>query len=151
PAAVRRLAAGVVYGARWGTLLVSPASVLGATAAFVLARWVARDWIAARVRPNPRFAAIDEAVGEDGFGIVLLLRLSPLVPFNFLNFALGLSRVRLRDYVLASAIGMLPGTFLYVYLGSLITSAAELARGHRPSGGPWGQVLFWGCLVATIA
>ena len=150
PGAAVTLAAGFVYGPLWGTALVSPASVAGATCAFAIARFIARDFVAERVRRHPRFAAIDEAVGERGWEIVFLLRLSPIVPFNFLNYALGLTRVRTRDYVVASAIGMLPGTFLYVYLGSLITSAAELLRGHRPSTGPWGQVLFWAGLAATI-
>src|SRR5262245_58825858 len=150
PGSAVTLAAGFVWGPLWGTAVVSPASVAGAVCAFAIARWVARDFVAERVRRHPRFAAIDEAVGERGFEIVMLLRLSPIVPFNFLNYALGLTRVRTRDYVVASAIGMLPGTFLYVYLGSLITSAAELLHGRRPSAGPWGQVLFWGGLAATV-
>ena len=100
-------------------------SVAAATLAFVLGRTVARGWIARRIAGSPRFAAVDEAIGENGFRIVLLLRLSPLFPFNLLNYALGLTRLSLRDYVVASALGMLPGTILYVYLGSLVTSASE--------------------------
>ncbi|MCI0402939.1 MAG: TVP38/TMEM64 family protein [Acidobacteria bacterium] len=149
PGSILTLGAGFVYGPIFGTLFVSPASVLGATLAFLLGRSVARGWIAARVARNPKFAAIDEAVGRDGFKIVLLLRLSPVFPFSLLNYALGLTRVRLRDYVLASVIGMLPGTFLYVYLGSLITNAAQLVSGQRPQGGMAQQALFWGGLVAT--
>jgi uncharacterized membrane protein YdjX (TVP38/TMEM64 family) len=91
----------------------------------------------------------DAAVGAQGFRVVLLLRLSPLFPFNLLNYALGLTRVRLRDFVLASLPGMLPGTLLYVYLGSLVTSVSQLTSGQRPDSGPWGRVLFWGGLVAT--
>ncbi len=150
PGSVLTLGAGFVYGPLYGTMFVSPASVLGATLAFLLGRSVARNWIAARVARNPKFAAIDEAVGRDGFKIVLLLRLSPVFPFSLLNYALGLTRVRLRDYVLASFIGMLPGTFLYVYLGSLITNAAQLASGQRPEGGMAQQLFFWGGLAATV-
>ncbi|MHC5212028.1 MAG: TVP38/TMEM64 family protein [Planctomycetota bacterium] len=151
PGSLLTLGAGFAYGPLAGTLLVSPVSVVGATAAFLLGRSVARGWIARRVSGNPRFAAIDEAIGTSGFKIVLLLRLSPVFPFNLLNYSLGLTRVRLRDYLLASFIGMLPGTFLYVYLGSLVTSAAEILGGRTPDAGPWGRVLFFGGLVATLA
>jgi uncharacterized membrane protein YdjX (TVP38/TMEM64 family) len=97
-----------------------------------------------------RFGAVDAAVGREGFKIVMLLRLSPLFPFTLLNYALGLTRVRARDFVVASWIGMLPGTFLYVYLGSLLTSATELAAGGTPSSAPAGRLLYWGGLIATV-
>ncbi|MEO6953222.1 MAG: TVP38/TMEM64 family protein [Polyangia bacterium] len=150
PGAALTLGAGFAYGPLWGTLLVSPVSVVAATVSFVLARSVARGWVSGTLSRDPRFTALDAAIGERGFGIVLLLRLSPLLPFNLLNYALGITRVRLRDYVLASALGMLPGTVLYVYLGSLVTSASELVSGHRPAGGPWGRVIYWGGLAATL-
>jgi uncharacterized membrane protein YdjX (TVP38/TMEM64 family) len=150
PGSLLTLGAGFAYGPVAGTLLVSPVSVAAATAAFLLGRTFARDWIARRVQGSPRFRAIDEAVGTTGFRIVLLLRLSPVFPFNVLNYALGLTRVRARDYVLASFLGMRPGTFMYVYLGSLVTSAAELASGQAPDAGPWRQVLFYGGLLATV-
>jgi len=150
PGSVLTLGAGFIYGPLRGTLLVSPASVAGATLAFFLGRSLARDWIAARVAKNAKFATMDEAVGKNGFKLVLLLRLSPVFPFSVLNYALGLTRVSARDYILGSFLGMLPGTFLYVYLGSLITNAAQLLSGHRPSGGVWQQILFWGGLVATV-
>lgn len=150
PGSILTLGAGFAYGPVWGTVLVSPVSVVAATLAFVLGRTVARNWVSRRMEKNPRFAAINKAIGESGFKIVFLLRLSPIFPFNVLNYALGLTRVRLRDYVIASFFGMLPGTFLYVYLGSLVTSASELLSGKRPSAGPWGQVLYWGGLAATL-
>jgi len=150
PGSLLTLGAGFLYGPFRGTLLVSPASVVGATLAFLVGRFLARDWIAQRIAANPKFAAVDEAIGGRGFYIVLLLRLSPVFPFTLLNYALGLTRVKLRDYVLASFIGMLPGTFLYVYLGSLLTNAAELISGKRPQSGPWGQVLFVAGLIATV-
>jgi uncharacterized membrane protein YdjX (TVP38/TMEM64 family) len=150
PGSVLTLAAGFAYGPVQGTLLVMVASMLGATAAFVLGRTVLRGRIERRLAGQPRFAAVDRAVAAQGFKVVLLLRLSPLFPFNVLNYALGLTRVPLRTYALASLIGMFPGTLLYVYLGSLVTSAAQLASGQRPQGGPYGQLLFWGGLVATV-
>jgi uncharacterized membrane protein YdjX (TVP38/TMEM64 family) len=151
PGSLLTLGAGFLYGPILGTLLVSPASVAGATLAFLVGRFVARDWVARRIAASPKFAAIDEAIGKRGFYIVFLIRLSPIFPFTLLNYALGLTRVKLRDYVLASFLGMLPGTFLYVYFGSLITSVAQLLEGKRPAAGPWGEVLFFGGLAATVA
>ena len=150
PGSLLTAGAGFAYGPLVGTALVSPVSVIAALLAFLTGRFVAREWVARRVAGNPKFAAIDDAVGRSGFKIVLLLRLSPILPFNLLNYALGLTRVRVRDYVVGSLVGMLPGTFLYVYLGSLVTSASELASGKRPHAGPWEHVLYWGGLVATL-
>ena len=150
PGSLLTLGTGFAYGPLIGTALVSPVSVVAATCAFLLGRTVARDWVAGRVAGAPRFAAIDKAVGRQGFKIVLLLRLSPLFPFTLLNYALGLTRVRLRDYVIASWIGMLPGTFLYVYLGSLLTSATELAAGSPAPDATLTRVFYWGGLLATI-
>ncbi|MBI2944923.1 MAG: TVP38/TMEM64 family protein [Candidatus Wallbacteria bacterium] len=151
PGSALTLGAGFAYGPLLGTLLVSPASVLGATLAFLLGRSAAREWVVGKMTAHPRFGAVDRAVGDRGFLLVMLLRLSPLFPFNLLNYALGATRVRLRDYVVASFVGMLPGTFLYVYLGSLVTSAGELLGGQRPAAGPWGRGLYWVGLFATVA
>jgi uncharacterized membrane protein YdjX (TVP38/TMEM64 family) len=150
PGSVLTIGAGFAYGPLFAILLVSPVSVLAATVAFLAGRSIARPWVARRMAEDPRFASIDAAVGDSGFLIVLLLRLSPLVPFNLLNYALGLTRIRLRDYVLASWIGMLPGTLLYVYLGSLLTSTSQIVSGERPPAGGWGQALYWGGFVATV-
>lgn len=149
PGSVLTLGAGFAYGPLWGTLLVWPTATVAAALAFLVGRFVARGAISQRVEAHPKFSAVDEAVGEQGFKIVLLLRLSPLFPFNFLNYALGLSRIRFWPYVLASFIGMLPGTAMYVYLGSLITSASRLTQG-APKGGTAQQALYWGGLVATV-
>lgn len=150
PGSILTLGAGFAYGPIVGTALVSPASVMGATLACLLGRSLARRWIARRVAGNPKFQAIDLAIRESGFKIVLLLRLSPVFPFNLLNYGLGLTAVRLRDYVLASFLGMLPGTFLYVYLGSLATSASALLSGKRADAGWGGQAIYWGGLAATV-
>jgi uncharacterized membrane protein YdjX (TVP38/TMEM64 family) len=137
PGSLLGLGAGAIYGVARGAALVSLASTLGAAAAFLLGRYLARGWVASRIAGNPRFAAIDAAVGREGWKIVLLTRLSPVFPFNLLNYAYGLTRVSLRGYVLASWVGMFPGTLLYVYLGSLagrlagIGTAAEGATGVR--------------------
>jgi uncharacterized membrane protein YdjX (TVP38/TMEM64 family) len=149
PGSILTLGAGFAYGPLAGTLLVSPVSVTAATVAFLLGRTVARGWIAERVSRDPRFAAIDAAIEREGLKIVLLLRLSPILPFSFLNYALGLTRVRLHHYVLGSFVGMLPATFLYVYLGSLVTTAASLGAGEATTGTAQ-QVIYWGGLAAAV-
>lgn len=150
PGSVLTLGAGFAWGPLWGVAVVSPASVLAATVAFLLGRTLLRDWVQKRVAQNPKFSAIDRAVGENGFKIVFLLRLSPIFPFNLLNYGLGLTRVPVGQYVAASFLGMLPGTFLYVYIGSLVTSVSQLFDGSGKSAGGWGQALYWGGLVATL-
>lgn len=149
PGSILTLGAGFAYGVGLGTLIVTIGANLGALLAFVLGRTVARDWVAARVQSNPRFAAIDRAVGREGFKIVLLTRLSPIFPFNLLNYAFGLTQVSLRGYALGSLIGMLPGTIMYVYLGSLVTNLSALAAG-RPSGGTGQQLFYFAGLLATV-
>ena len=149
PASLLTLGAGFAYGPLAGTLLVSPVSVTAATIAFLLGRTVARGWIAARVMRDARFAAVDAAIEREGLKIVILLRLSPVIPFGLLNYALGLTRVRLRDYVLGSFVGMLPATFLYVYLGSLVTTAASLGS-SAATAGTGQQMIYWSGLAATV-
>ncbi len=149
PGAILTLGAGFAYGVGLGTAVVWIAANIGAALAFQLGRTLARRWIAARVAHYPRFAAVDRAVGGNGFKIVLLTRLSPVFPFNLLNYAFGLTTVSSRDYVLGSLIGMLPGTVMYVYLGSLITSLSELAAGRR-SGGVTQQLFYFAGLVVTV-
>lgn len=149
PGSILTLGAGFVYGVGWGSLTVSVASTIGATAAFLVGRYFARDWIAAKVAGNARFAAIDEAVGREGWKIVGLTRLSPVFPFNLLNYAYGLTKVTLRDYFLASWIGMFPGTVMYVYIGSLAGSLAALGAGERSrTTAEW--ILYGVGLLATV-
>lgn len=119
PGSALGLGAGALFGVMRGSLLVSLASTIGATCAFLLGRYLTRDWVAKKIEGNASFAAIDRAVAVEGWKIVLLTRLSPVFPFTLLNYAFGLTRVSLCDYVLASSVGMLPGTVMYVYLGSL--------------------------------
>jgi uncharacterized membrane protein YdjX (TVP38/TMEM64 family) len=119
PGSALTLGAGALFGVVWGSVYVSIGATLGATCAFLVGRHLARDWVAARMARRPAFLAIDRAVAEEGWKIVGLTRLSPIFPFVLLNYAFGLTRVSLRDYVLASWIGMLPGSVMYVYVGSL--------------------------------
>jgi len=140
--------AGLVYGTLLGVLIVSPASVLGATGSFLIARYFARDWVERKLQHYPRFRAIDRAVEKQGFKIILLIRLQPVLPFVLLNYALGLTRVRLRDYMLASWIGMLPATIVYVYLGSALHNVSELFSEGMAKHHAAGLTLFWGGLAA---
>ena len=128
PGSILTLAAGAIFGLGEGVVYVFIAAVLGSSAAFFVARYVARSAIERRLAGNERFASIDRAVGEQGRKIVLLLRLSPVFPFNLLNYGLGLTKVHFRDYFMAS-VGMLPGSLLYVYYGKLAGDVAALAGG----------------------
>ena len=126
PGSILTLGAGAIYGVVVGSILVSVSSTVGATAAFLVGRYLARGWVSRKIAGNAKFSAIDTAVGEEGWKIVGLTRLSPVFPFALLNYAYGLTNVRLRDYFLASWIGMLPGTVMYVYIGSLAKSLSAV-------------------------
>jgi uncharacterized membrane protein YdjX (TVP38/TMEM64 family) len=145
PGSALTLGAGAVFGVGLGSVLVSLGATLGATAAFLVGRYFARAWVAKKIEGNAAFAAIDRAVAAEGWKIVGLTRLSPAFPFSLLNYAFGLTRVSLRDYVVASWIGMMPGTVMYVYIGSLARVAGDRTR----TPGEW-ALLGLG-LVATIA
>lgn len=149
PGSVITLGTAALLGLPVGFLTVMIGSNLGAEAAFLVGRTLGRDWIARKVEGNAKFKAIDEAVAKQGLKIVLLLRLSPVFPFNLLNFSLGITRVSFRDYALGSWIGMIPGTFMYVYLGSLAKSIADISSGKVEAGA--GKFVLLGVgLLATI-
>lgn len=150
PGSLLTLAAGAIFGLARGTLYTLLGATLGAAAAFLVARYLARAAIERRIAGNPRFAAIDRAVGREGFKIVALLRLSPVFPFNLLNYSLGLTRVRFLDYLLAS-IAMLPGTLLYVYYGKAAGSLAAVAGGTQPERGTAHWITLGLGLAATVA
>jgi uncharacterized membrane protein YdjX (TVP38/TMEM64 family) len=150
PAVVLTLGAGAVFGVARAFLAVSVGATLGATAAFLIGRYLARGWVAARVAGSPRLGAIDEAVAREGWRIVLLTRLSPAFPFVLLNYAFGLTRVPLRQYVLASWIGMMPGIALYAYIGSVVGDVAAAVAGDRARS-PWEWAVYALGLAATLA
>ncbi len=127
PGTIPTLAGGAIYGVVRGMLYNTIGANLGAFFAFLLARYLGRDFVARFLKGRAAF--IDEKIGEHGLGTILYLRLIPLVPFNALNFGAGLSRVSLRDYVLGSFIGMLPGTLVYTYFAdALIRGTGEARR-----------------------
>jgi len=149
PGSLLTLGAGAIFGLAKGVVYVFVAASIGATLAFLVSRYVARSAIEQRLAGNEKFAAIDSAVGDQGLKIVMLLRLSPVFPFNLLNYGLGLTKVSLRDYVLAH-IGMLPGTLLYVYYGKLAGDVAALAGGAETERGAEYWIVLGLGLVATV-
>jgi uncharacterized membrane protein YdjX (TVP38/TMEM64 family) len=150
PGSLLTLAAGALFGVLEGTVIVLTGATLGAFLSFLIARHVARDWVTARVQRDPRVAAIDRAIAGDGRRITFLLRLSPLIPFNLLNYALGLTQVRSIDFLVAS-LGMVPGTLLYVYTGSVAGSVLNATRGDAPARGTAFWVVLGLGLAATVA
>ncbi|MFM2315424.1 MAG: hypothetical protein RLZZ04_4702 [Cyanobacteriota bacterium] len=152
PGSLLTLGAGVLFGIVQGSFCVFIGATLGATLAFLVGRYLARGWISQKIAGNQKFQAIDQAVGREGFKIVLLTRLSPIFPFNLLNYGLGVTGVSLKDYVLAS-VGMIPGTIMYVYIGSLAGSIATI--GGETSATSANPVAQWAIrimgFVATVA
>ncbi len=150
PGSVLTLAGGAIFGLGWGVVIVMLSAILGESGAFFMARYALRGLVTKRLANSPKFAVLDEALRVEGRKIVFLLRLSPLIPFNGLNYLLGISRVRFIDFLVASA-GMLPGTVLYVYYGKVAGDVATLAAGAAPARGPGYYVLLTAGLAATIA
>ena len=150
PASLLTLAAGAIFGVWAGTLWALLGATLGASAAFLVARYVARGRVEKRVAQVPRFAAIDRAIADDGRRIVFLLRLSPAVPFTLLNYLLGLTKVRFADFLVGS-VGMLPGTLLYVYSGKVAGDVTAATGGAGPARGTAFYSLIVLGLLATIA
>jgi uncharacterized membrane protein YdjX (TVP38/TMEM64 family) len=146
PGSVLTIGAGVVFGVAWGTVVVAFAATTAAGLAFLIARYLARERVEAMARKNAKFGAIDRAIQQQGWKVVALLRLSPVIPYNLSNYLYGLTAVRFGPYLLASAIGMLPGTLLYVYLGAIGNAAAG---GERR--GPLEWALLGAGLAATVA
>lgn len=130
PGAIATLGGGIIFGVVWGSVYVFIAATLGATSAFLVGRYLCRDWVCQRLEGNAKFKAIDQAIAKQGFKIVLLTRLSPIFPFNLLNYAFGITQVSLKDYCLGS-LGMIPGTIMYVYLGSLVGDIAMLGTANQ--------------------
>jgi uncharacterized membrane protein YdjX (TVP38/TMEM64 family) len=150
PGALLTLLAGAVFGLARGIPLVFVSAVLGSSAAFGIARTLMRERVTRWLERDSRAAAVNEAVAAEGLKVVLLLRLSPVVPYNLLNYALGASRLRYRDF-LAGSVGMLPGTVLYTYYGKVIGDVTALAAGTAPPRGAEYYTLLAVGLAATIA
>lgn len=150
PGWIFTVGAGVAFGLLWGTVAAICGATLGATLSFLIARYAARGAVSKRFSKNKKFKQIDAAIGKQGWKVVGLLRLSPLIPFNLSNYLYGLTSIEFLPYVLASFIGMLPGTLLYVYLGTIGKVGLEASEGSG-SGRSSLEYIFLGVgLVATI-
>ncbi|MEP6603938.1 MAG: TVP38/TMEM64 family protein [Spartobacteria bacterium] len=148
PGWIFTVGAGLIYGIVGGTLVALSGAIIGATLAFLISRYLLRKNIESLTKSKPRFRAIDDAIGKNGWKIVGLLRLSPLIPFNLSNYFYGITSINFGAYVLVSAIGMIPGTLLYAYLGAIgQTGVSGGASQHNK----WQYVLLGVGLVATIA
>jgi uncharacterized membrane protein YdjX (TVP38/TMEM64 family) len=150
PGSLLTLAAGAIFGLLHGTVYALTGATLGAAAAFLVSRHLARPGVERWLGGDGRFERIDRAVEREGRRVVLLLRLSPAFPFILLNYALGLTRVRFVDFLVGSA-GMLPGTLLYVYYGRVIGDIAALAAGETAERGAAHYLVLALGLLATVA
>jgi uncharacterized membrane protein YdjX (TVP38/TMEM64 family) len=150
PGSILTLGAGVLFGVWLGAIYVFVGATIGATVAFLVGRYLARDWVAKQIGGNDRFNAIDRAVGREGLKIVLLTRLSPIFPFNLLNYAFGLTGVSLKDYNLGS-LGMIPGTIMYVYIGSLAGNLALIGTDSQPTNSTLQWTIRIVGFIATVA
>jgi uncharacterized membrane protein YdjX (TVP38/TMEM64 family) len=148
PGAILTIGAGFAFGLWKGFLAVSAGATLGASLAFLVARFIARDKVEAIAKGNRKFRNIDNAIGKQGAKLVFLLRLSPVIPFNLSNYFYGLTGVKFWPYVLASWIGMMPGTFLYVYIGTAAKAAVSAAAGGEAVKHGW---QYWTFLSVGLA
>ena len=118
PSTALTLAAGYLYGPKYGTALVSLAGTIGASLAFLISRYLAQPYAKAKLQQYPKLESIEKQVSAEGVKLVLLLRLAPLVPFTVLNYALGVTDIAFLPYISATWIGKLPGVVASVYVGS---------------------------------
>jgi uncharacterized membrane protein YdjX (TVP38/TMEM64 family) len=147
------LAAGFLYGTFIGSIIVSVASTIAAVVAFLAARYLARNWIESQLAmggKTSKFRIIDNAIQQDGFRIVLLIRSSPLHPYGVCNYLFGLTSVTVRDYTVASFIGMLPTTVMEVYFGTAIQNVADILSGNLHNS-VLSRVFFYAGLILSIA
>ena len=150
PGAILTIGAGFAFGLWKGFLAVSAGATLGASLAFLVARFIARDKVEAIAKGNEKFRKIDNAIGKQGAKLIFLLRLSPVIPFNLSNYFYGLTGVKFWPYVLASWIGMMPGTFLYVYIGTAGKAAVIAAGGEAMQHGWQYWTFMSGGLAVTV-
>ncbi len=151
PISVLNLAGGALFGFWTASVAIAAAVTANLLISFLLARYGARDWLNKKIASNLRFKAVQEAVSHHPFKMIVLIRLCPVLPFNVVNFLLGLTTVKLKDYLIASYLGMLPGIFLHAYLGSLAGSLIQEDRMHWPgSAAEWGMTAAAALCVAVL-
>ncbi len=146
PGSVLSFGAGAVYGFWGGTILVSIGSVAGALANFLTTRYLLRGWMGRKFAASRKFHALDHAATSDGWKLVILTRLSPILPHSLVSCAFGLSRISFWRFTLASWIGFLPISAAYAYGGAVIGRAAKGGL-HQ---GPWAWAAYSIELAITI-
>jgi len=145
PCSLLMMTAGFLYGVFWGALSFSLAAILGASATFLIARYLARDWVKQKMESRPKFEAVDRAMQAEGAKIVFLMRICPIFPYAVLNYGLGVTRISFWKYVKGSWLGMLPTTIFFASVGSSLKDVAEMMQGGREkSTGEW---VFLGCAL----
>jgi len=135
PGSVLTLGAGAIYGFWLGIFLVLVGNGLSALCSLLITRYLLRDWAVKYFAKYPKMEALKTAVEEDGWKIVCLTHLSPIMPFSLINYALGLTSISVTEFLLATEVGSIPATIIYVYLGTLIGNLAKIApeiHRHRP-------------------
>jgi uncharacterized membrane protein YdjX (TVP38/TMEM64 family) len=150
PAVLMTIGAGFLFGLLPGTAVALAGATAGCSSSFLIARHLARERVARAAARDPRFAALDAAIGEKGWRIVFLLRMSAVVPFVLSNYVYGLTAIRFWPYVAASATGMIPLTFLYVALGAAARAAGRLETSASPPGA-WAAAVFGAGVLITAA
>jgi uncharacterized membrane protein YdjX (TVP38/TMEM64 family) len=140
------IAAGLVYGAGWGTLLMTALSLAAAMAAFAISRTSLRRWIERRLARHEKLKQLDRGIGEHAFSVATLLRLAPILPFGPTNYALGASRISPAMYALTLIVGTVPTSLIYAYAGSLLHRVADV---KHATGGH--TLMLWGGIAATVA
>lgn len=150
PGSILTLGAGAVFGVVGGSFYVLLGAIVGETCAFLLGRYLVRDWVSQKIAQSKTFTTLNQAINREGLKIILLTRLSPIFPFSLLNYAFGVTGISLKDYFLGS-IGMIPMTITYVYLGSLASDLANISEVSQLAYPQlqWGIKIFG--LLATIA
>jgi uncharacterized membrane protein YdjX (TVP38/TMEM64 family) len=151
PGSITTIGSGFLFGLWWGTLVVNISATIGAACAFLIARYIARDWVRAKAENNAKFNAIDQAIGKQGGKIIGLLRLSPALPFSLSNYLYGLTAVSFWPYVFATWIGTLPGTLMLVYFGAIGKAGLTAATDGSATSSPAQQAFLIVGLIATIA
>ncbi len=151
PASPLTLTAGALFGLTGGFAITSASSTLGAALTFLIARYLARERVVRWLTRSPKFTAIDRAVSTGGWRIVGLLRLSPAVPFNLQNYLYGITGIGFWPCILTSWIAMIPGTFLYVYLGHVGRTGLEASAGGSRTRTPAEWAFLVVGLLATLA
>jgi uncharacterized membrane protein YdjX (TVP38/TMEM64 family) len=134
-----------------GALLSLAALTVGGWIALLAGRFLVRDWARAKIRSSRRLAALDRAVGERGFVVVVLVRASLVMPYNLFNYVMGATAVNAGPYVLGTLVGMIPPAVLYGYLGTLARSIEEIRSGRLEGELPGLPLIAAGIIVIAIA